>query len=85
MKTDYEGCFAAIGLGVLGIGMIAVFAILGTLFGAIGGWIVGLFFGTTILKVGALYGLHGVTMWELGATLGFVGSFFKSSVAAKGK
>ena len=45
MKTDYEGCFTAIGLGVLGIGMIAVFAILGTLFGAIGGWIVGLFFG----------------------------------------
>lgn len=65
-------------MGVAFLGLLGV--VLGTLFGAIGGWFVGLFFGEIILGVLAKIGLTGVTMWEFGATLGFVGGFFKTIV-----
>ena len=61
---------------------ICVAVILGTLFGALSGVIVGLFFEQTVLNTLAAFGVNtaGVAMWEVGATLGFVGSFFRSSV-----
>lgn len=52
--------------------------ILGTLLGAVTGWIVGLFFSETILSVLAGFGAQGFTMWQLGAALGFIGPFFRS-------
>jgi len=69
----------------MAIGMVAgaimLFSILGTLFGAIGGWIVGLFFSNTITGVLASAGITGVKVWELGAFLGFMSGFFRSTVA----
>ena len=65
--------------------LVAVFmflgCILGTLFGAFAGWVVGLIFGKTILSFFAALGITGFKMWQIGAVLGFVGGFFKSSSA----
>ncbi len=47
-----------------------------TLFGAVLGWFVGLFFGKAILGVLACIGIKGFSMWQIGATLGFIGGFF---------
>ena len=49
-----------------------------TLFGAFLGWVVGWFFSEPILNFFAAFGVEGLSMWELGACLGFIGSFFKS-------
>ena len=54
---------------------------LSTLIGAISGWFVGLFFGDSILFVLENCDIKGVSMWQLGASLGFIVSFFKSSVS----
>ena len=53
--------------------------ILGTLFGAFAGWVVGLIFGKTILSFFAAIGITGFKMWQIGASLGFIGGFFNSS------
>ena len=50
----------------------------GALFGAISGWVVGLILGQAILGALASAGWTGITMWQLGATMGFIGAFFKS-------
>ena len=54
----------------------------GTLIGALSGWVVGLFFGDTILGILACLGITGFKMWQIGAFLGFVGGFFKSSLSS---
>lgn len=64
-------------IGVI-LGLL-VLIILGTLLGAVTGWIVGLFFGAAILDVFREAGVSGISMWQLGATLGFVGGFFRSA------
>lgn len=54
-------------------------------FGALSGWAVGLTFGDAIRATLGAYGLNPpVTFWEMGATLGFIGGYFKS-VHAGGK
>jgi hypothetical protein len=68
-------------LGMLGVVFLLFFlVILTTLGGAVAGWIVGLFFEQTILDTLARFGVNvaGLSMWNLGATLAFVGSFFKA-------
>ena len=67
----------------LGIGGIFFFIILGTLFGALAGWTVGLVFGETILGILSQLGVKNVTMWQFGAFMGFVGGFLKTKVTAK--
>lgn len=52
-----------------------------TLIGAICGWSVGLVFGGIILDVFDKLGLHDVTMWQMGAFLGFSGGFLKTKVS----
>lgn len=49
-----------------------IFVLVGALFG----WITGLFFGNTILGILADFDISGYSMWQIGAFLGFVGSFF---------
>lgn len=77
MSEAFAGMMAAI------LVVVAVFfiTILTTLFGAIAGWIVGLVFTDTILGTLSRFGVDIVdlTMWQLGATLGFVGGFFKTA------
>lgn len=66
---------------VIGIVVAAFFLVtLATLFGAVIGWTVGLLFEQTILTTLRGFGVDtNFTMWQLGATLGFVSGFFKST------
>lgn len=57
-------------------------ALLSTLAGAFIGWVVGWFFADTILGFIAALGVTGFKMWQVGAVLGFVGSFFKTNVSS---
>ena len=65
--------------------IIFIGAVMSTFFGALGGWIVGLFFTDTILGTLQVLGFTttGLTMWKLGATLGFVGGFLRPIVNNK--
>ena len=65
-------------LGALVVGAFVFFAaVVSTCFGALGGWCVGWLFDETSVKFLTIAGLD-VEMWELGAALGFFGSFFRS-------
>lgn len=77
MKELLAGAAMAVGLVLL----IIVVVILGTVFGGIAGWIVGLFFTDTIMDTLNRFGIDtmGMSMWQLGATLGFISGFFKAS------
>ena len=81
MGQAIAGAFMALGLVML----IIVMVILGTFFGGVAGWIVGLFFTDTIMQTLNRIGVDtmGMTMWQLGATLGFVSGFFKSTKVQK--
>ena len=71
-------------LGVLGFGFTLFLAsILGTVFGAMGGWFVGLLFDETLVLVADMFGISGTPAWQLGAILGFVGGFLRTSVSSK--
>lgn len=65
------------------VGLMFFYIIAGTLMGAFTGWVVGLFFGKTILGILASIGITGFKMWQIGAFLGFVGAFFKSNQTKK--
>ena len=67
-----------IGGAVLTIGGIFLFVIFGTLMGAIAGWVVGLFFGDTILGILQQLDITDISMWQYGAFMGFVGGFLKT-------
>lgn len=69
----------------LGICGVFFFVILGTLTGALSGYVVGLFFSDTILGVLSQLGIHGVTMWQFGAFMGFCGGFLRTKVSAEVK
>lgn len=59
--------------------------VLGVLGGGISGWVVGLFFGDAFLGIFKQIGIENVTMFQMGAFLGFVTSFFKPIVQPKSK
>ena len=64
--------------GVVGVVvLIFVAVLLGTVMGGVAGWIVGLFFDAP-QQVATLLGLE-LTNFQVGALLGFVGGFLKSS------
>ena len=53
--------------------------------GALSGWFIGLFFGNAILNVLDKIGVCDVSMWQLGAFIGFVSSFFKHLITFNDK
>lgn len=68
------------------VAIIAAFAliffmpVIGVLLGAFSGWAVGVFFTETIMTTLSGFGFSAsVSMWQLGATLGFIGGFFRIS------
>lgn len=63
---------------MFGIACLCFLVVLGPIVGAVSGWFVGLFFGDTILGIFAALGLHGFTMSQIGAFLGFLGGLFHS-------
>jgi len=74
-----EKFVAAVGALLLILGGVFLFIPLGTLFGGLVGYVVGIFFGDTILATLAQVGFKGLTMWQIGLTLGFVSGFFRAS------
>lgn len=64
--------------------LMAVSPLLGALFGAFSGWVVGLFFGDTLLSIFSQLGVH-ASMWAIGAFLGFGGGFFRSHLTTNNK
>lgn len=71
-----------IGAAVAFAGMIVLIAPLNALLGAFAGWTVSLFWGDSILVTLRSVGLPPeVTMWQLGAALGFVGAFLRTTVS----
>lgn len=70
---------------VLIAALFFVLCLLSTIFGAVIGWVVGLMFGDIILDFLSRFGFNtnGIEMWQIGAGLGFIGSFFRSSHSVK--
>ena len=70
--------------GVLGVvvvvAVVLFFTTISTFFGAVGGWIVGLFFADTIMSALSAFGVDTskLTMWQLGAFLGFIGGYLRA-------
>lgn len=69
------------GAAILFSAMIIIAAPLNALMGAVAGWTVGLFWGDTIISVLRSLGIpEKFTMWQIGATLGFLGSFLRTKI-----
>jgi hypothetical protein len=56
-----------------------IFPLIGVTFGALAGFVVGLVFTDTVQVVGNLISDTPMPAWQVGAALGFVGSFFKTT------
>lgn len=69
---------SSLGEAAVFFGGLFIIIILGPLVGGVAGWVVGLLFGEIILSIAGQLGIKGVTMFQLGAFLGFIGSFLKS-------
>lgn len=70
---------AVIIAGVTVAALLLLAVILGTLVGGIVGWVVGAVFPFVIVSLNTVLGLQ-LTGFEMGAVLGFVGSFLSTSV-----
>ena len=78
MQAIVTAIVAAVGIAAL----LFLVVILGTLVGGIVGWIVGGVFPFVIVSLNTVLGLS-LTGFEMGAVLGFVGSFLSTSVREK--
>jgi len=76
MGQVFAGSLAAFGIVILVIFTVT----LGTFCGGVAGLIVGMFFTDTIMQTLNRIGVDtmSMTMWQLGATLGFISGFFRS-------
>ena len=79
-ETAATAMLTAFGAMAVMVGGIFFFVIINTFMGGLAGWVVGLVFGETILSILAQLGIHGVTMFQFGAFMGFVGGFLKTKV-----
>lgn len=72
---------------IVGLTLLFLLPLLGVLFGGFAGWVVGLFFHDTIMTFLMATGVDvsNLTMWQIGAALGFIGSFFKSNLTQNNK
>lgn len=68
---------------IVGLLFLILWPIVSVFMGAVTGWIVGLCFGTTILSILTQLGITDITMWQVGAFLGFVAAYFRSTFAKK--
>jgi hypothetical protein len=75
-----ENFLKVVGAVVLLAFVAFLMPLIGIIFGAFAGWVVSLFWPATMAKIALVIGVAGTPGWQLGAGLGFVGSFFKTSV-----
>ena len=83
MRDFWDLLFAFLGMIASWMGPLLWFVaikFLMTIAGALFGWIIGWFIGSTVLEILAQLGITGFSMWQIGAFLGFVGSFFGSTL-----
>lgn len=69
--------------GLVTVAAILFFApLIGVLFGAFSGWVVGFFFTETVQSFLAALGVNAghLSLWQIGAALGFIGGFFRPTV-----
>jgi len=77
---EFNSAVSVIWVIIAGLVLIFFAPVIGVLIGAFSGWVVGLFFAETIMTTLAGFGFSAsVSMWQLGATLGFIGGFFRIS------
>ena len=86
LKAIGIGSVAALaGIVAVLVGIVAIFlfAIFGALVGAVTGWIVSLtpYLGTWVREGFAAFGVQNPNLLAIGAALGFVAGFFKSSAS----
>jgi hypothetical protein len=77
-----------IALGLLAFAAtVILLPLLGTLLGAFTGFVVGLFFEETILDFLHRAGVNtiGLPLWQVGASMGFLGGFLKTTVTNNSK
>jgi membrane protein YqaA with SNARE-associated domain len=87
-EIDVKGFIKAIGLVIASSAILFFSATAGTAVGAIAGWCVGLFFDDTLwaaqraLHIGYPEGdgWRALAPWQLGAALGFLSGFVRTSV-----
>jgi hypothetical protein len=73
-----------VGAALIFSALILIIAPANVLLGAFAGWTVSLFWGDSILRTLRAVGLPAdITMWQLGAALGFVSAFLRTRVEAK--
>lgn len=80
MTNKIEKAAVALAASAIVVPVLVFMVLISTLAGALVGWIVGWFFSDTILHIVGQLGIKGIAMWQLGAFLGFTGSFFKTVV-----
>lgn len=72
-------------VGAFAAGVVIAFIapLVGVLIGAFMGWVVGLFFTDTIIGFLTRVGVDtvGLAVWQVGAAMGFLGSFLRTSVS----
>lgn len=65
--------------------MILVIAPLGVALGWLAGWTVQIVFGDLVLNALAAFGVHGPTLPQIGAALGFFSAFLRTQTTVKAK
>lgn len=78
MNAAFIAIFGALAIA----GLLFISMLLSTIFGGVGGWVVGLVFPVVIDTLNKLAGTQ-LTSFEVGAVLGFFGSAFRSSLSVK--
>ena len=68
-----------ISLLIVNMLVFCISLVLGSVVGALAGWLVGLCYGNTILGIFAVFGIKGFAMWQIGCFLGFLRSVFTSN------
>ena len=76
MEDAGKAVGAILGLAAL----IFLMPLIGVLVGAFAGWVVSLFFDATMRAFFGPLGLGHLEVWQIGAALGFIGGFFKTTV-----
>lgn len=71
-----------IALFVLAAVLFLIAPLIGIVVGAFAGMVVGWVFDDTMALLAKLIGAPGTPAWQLGAMLGFVAGFFRSSVSS---